>query len=275
MKYKIMRGVFCVFSIWVWSSSSNSIPCEHTISQRKKGIDFIFHLKIYIDQIPRQDCLKLLESKACLLPKLKSIWKKRASNMTTKKKTCQLPHNKSPLLLQLNPVYKKVPVLIHNQRPVCESKIIIEYIDESWKDKSPLLPSDPYLRSQARFWADYTDKIYEFGIKLNMSSKGEEMEKVSQELLGCLKVLEGELDNEKPFFMGEIFGHVDIAFVAYYHHFYTYEILGNFSLKNDCPKLFAWASRCIQRESVSKTLADPNMLYEATIVFRKSLNLED
>jgi glutathione S-transferase len=66
--------------------------------------------------------------------------------------------NKSQLLLQTNPVYKKIPVLIHNGKPVSESLIIVQYIDEVWKDKATLLPSDPYQRAQARFWADYIEK---------------------------------------------------------------------------------------------------------------------
>jgi glutathione S-transferase len=66
--------------------------------------------------------------------------------------------NKTALLLQMNPVHKKIPVLVHNGKPVCESLIIVQNIDEAWKDKAPLLPSDPYQGVQSRFWADFVDK---------------------------------------------------------------------------------------------------------------------
>ncbi|XP_074573435.1 uncharacterized protein LOC141829837 [Curcuma longa] len=64
--------------------------------------------------------------------------------------------NKSQELLRLNPVYKKVPVLVVDGRPVAESCFILQYIDEQWASLGPrLLPEDPYRRAKVRFWADF------------------------------------------------------------------------------------------------------------------------
>ncbi|XP_060207867.1 probable glutathione S-transferase parC [Lycium barbarum] len=181
---------------------------------------------------------------------------------------------KSPLLLKMNPIHKKIPVLIHNGKPICESLIAVEYIDEVWKDKSPLLPSDPYQRAQARFWADYIDKkLYAPGRK-TWDAKGEEKEEGKKELIKSLKVLELEALGDRPYFGGESFGFVDIAFIGFYSWFYTFETFGNFSMEAECPKLVAWGTRCLQKESVSKSLPDPYKIYEIILTYRKHFGLE-
>ncbi|RVW56606.1 putative glutathione S-transferase [Vitis vinifera] len=94
---------------------------------------------------------------------------------------------KSPALLTYNPVHKKIPVLVHNGKPVAESLVILEYIDETWKH-NPILPTDPYEKAMARFWAKYIDDKP----KKVVVSKGEEQKGVIEEIQEQLKTLESE-----------------------------------------------------------------------------------
>ncbi|XP_043716283.1 probable glutathione S-transferase [Telopea speciosissima] len=181
--------------------------------------------------------------------------------------------DKSPLLLKMNPVHKKVPVLIHNGKPICESLVIVQYIDEVWKEKCQLLPSDAYLRAQARFWADFIDqKVFECSRKTCMS-RGEETEVAKKELIESLKVLEGEL-GKKHYFGGEKFGYVDLSFIPFYIWFYSYEKFGKFSMEAEFPKLTAWTERCLKKESVSNSLADKEKVYHFIVQMRKKCGID-
>ncbi|KFK25183.1 hypothetical protein AALP_AA8G077600 [Arabis alpina] len=183
------------------------------------------------------------------------------------------PWVKTPLLIEMNPVHKKIPVLIHNGKPICESLIQIEYIDEVWSDTYPILPSDPYEKSQARFWGEFIDrKFYDPSWKV-WATMGEEHVAARKELIEHFKTLETEL-GDKPYFGGEVFGFVDIALIGYYSWFKAMEKFGEFRLEKEVPKLVEWTKRCIVRESVVKSMADPDNIIQYACVLRKNLGVE-
>ncbi|GMY33526.1 probable glutathione S-transferase parC [Fagus crenata] len=181
--------------------------------------------------------------------------------------------NKSTQLLQMNPVHQLIPVLIHNGKPVCESLVMVEYIDEVWKDKSPLLPTDPHQRAHARFWADFVDKKVFKVSKRIWSTKIEENESAKKELIETFKILEGKLC-DKPYFGGETFGFVDLALITFYSRFYSAEMFGNFSIEAEFPEINAWAKRCMQKDTVAKSIPDQKKVYEFLVQMRKQLGLD-
>ncbi|KAK6779224.1 hypothetical protein RDI58_021408 [Solanum bulbocastanum] len=117
-------------------------------------------------------------------------------------------YNKSPLLLESNPIYKKVPVLIHNGKPICDSMVILEYIDEIFEGPS-ILPKDPHDRALARFWAKFLDDKVAAVVNAFLR-KGEENEKAKEEICEMLKILDNEL-KDKKLFVANKFGYADMA----------------------------------------------------------------
>uniref|UniRef100_N1QWC8 glutathione transferase n=1 Tax=Aegilops tauschii TaxID=37682 RepID=N1QWC8_AEGTA len=187
--------------------------------------------------------------------------------------------NKSDLLLMSNPVYKKVPVLIHNGKPICESVVILEYIDDAYGTiGSSLLPADPYERAIAWFWVDYIEHKLVIAWKVAFTANGEEekTEGIKQMLAGAL-TLEGSLkecSNGKPFFGGDSIGYVDIALgglLAFLQG--TEEPCGTklFDITNT-PHLVAWVERFIALDAAKVALPDVDKLVEFAKIRRAQIS---
>jgi len=185
---------------------------------------------------------------------------------------------KSDLLLKSNPVYKKIPVLIHNGKPVCESMIIVEYIDEAWADgKAAILPSDPYDRATARFWAYYIDDKFFPSIRGIAAAQTEEAkaEAVSQVFAG-LQLLEEAFKNSskgKGFFGGDSIGYLDIALGCYLGWIKVTESNAGtkFLDEEKTPLLAGWAERFCADAAVKEVMPETEKLMEFAKVLRAKM----
>ncbi|XP_068305250.1 glutathione S-transferase U10-like [Pyrus communis] len=132
--------------------------------------------------------------------------------------------NKSSLLLKLNPVLQQVPVLVHGRKPIAESLVILEYIDEIWKTGPQLLPQDPYKRSQARFWAGLMQHIFE-SLATVLETSGEAQEKAIKEVSERVKPLEERLKGYYPDGFPRSFDLKDVGLleVVIFSHLGAYE----------------------------------------------------
>ncbi|MBA0814767.1 hypothetical protein Gohar_020574, partial [Gossypium harknessii] len=156
--------------------------------------------------------------------------------------------NKSPLLFKYNPVHKKVPVLLHNEKPIAESLVILEYIEETWKN-NPILPQDSYEKAMARFWAKFIGDKCWTAIRKPEWSPESEREKAMEEACECLKALESALNGNK-FYGGHTIGLVDIAanFTGFWLSI-VQEATGNELLSaHKFPLLFNWSHCGIAQE---------------------------
>ncbi|GFZ05142.1 glutathione S-transferase TAU 25 [Actinidia rufa] len=88
--------------------------------------------------------------------------------------------------------------------------------------------------------------------------------------MGCFKQLEGEL-GDKAYLGNDTFGIVDVALIPFYSLFYMFEQCGNMSIEAECPKLVAWGKRCMEKESVSKTLPDQHKFYDLLMDLKKKI----
>uniref|UniRef100_A0A0E0MA19 Glutathione S-transferase n=1 Tax=Oryza punctata TaxID=4537 RepID=A0A0E0MA19_ORYPU len=188
-------------------------------------------------------------------------------------------NNKSELLLSSNPVHKKVPVMIHNGKPICESLIIMEYIDEAFPcAEASLLPADPHDRAVARFWATYIDDKLVPSWKQAFSGKtGEEKAEGMSHTLAAVDALEAAMEEcsskGKPFFGGDTVGYLDVALgglLSWLHG--TEELCGAKILDAaKTPLLSAWARRFGELDAAKVALPDVGKLVKFAKMRRAQL----
>lgn len=73
--------------------------------------------------------------------------------------------NLSPEYLAINP-NGVVPAFVHDGRPIIESTVMCEYLDEVWPDEPKLTPADPVERADMRAWLRFIDEVPSMAVRV-------------------------------------------------------------------------------------------------------------
>ncbi|KAJ1296502.1 hypothetical protein BS78_01G305800 [Paspalum vaginatum] len=172
--------------------------------------------------------------------------------------------NKSELLLESNPVHKKVPVLIHGGKPIAESQVIVQYLDEVFAGAGPssLLPADPYDRATARFWAAFVDdKVGSPWHTILFAPEAEKKADAAARIVTALETLEGafgDCSGGRDYFGGDGVGLVDVVLGSYLGWFKVFEKMVGVRVLDAVrtPLLAAWGERFAAADAAKDVLPD-------------------
>ncbi|CAN6312125.1 unnamed protein product [Urochloa humidicola] len=172
-------------------------------------------------------------------------------------------HSKSLLLLKSNPVHKKVPVLIHDGKPIVESQVIVQYLDEVFAGTGPsVLPADRYDRATARFWAAFVDdKVGSPWHTILFAPEAEKKADAAARIITALETLEAafrECSKGKNFFGGDGIGFVDVVLGSYLGWFKVFEKMVSVRVLDEArtPLLAAWSERFAAAGAAKDVLPD-------------------
>ncbi|CAJ1931643.1 unnamed protein product [Sphenostylis stenocarpa] len=184
---------------------------------------------------------------------------------------------KSDLLLKSNPVHKKIPVLLHADKAICESAIIVEYIDEVWSNAPSILPQNAYDRANARFWVAYTDEKWFTSLKSVLVADDDEAKKPhyeqAEEVLERLEEVLSKGSEGKAFFGGDRIGFIDIGFGSFLSWMRVIEEMNGRKLLDETkhPSLVKWAETFAADPAVNGLLPETDKLIEFAKVLKLKL----
>lgn len=151
----------------------------------------------------------------------------------------------------------RVPVLLVDGRPVFESSIINELIEEL-HPRPALFPAEPLARAEARAWIAFSNDAvmpasYRAMLAIAGGASGDALARPLSDLRDALGKLEAQVARAGgPLFLGRDFTLVDAAYAPFFRRWRIAEGWGGpeARLLGSFPRVSAWADALLARPSV-------------------------
>lgn len=171
-----------------------------------------------------------------------------------------------PWFYDVSPL-EKVPVLLVDEKPLFESMVICDYLDEITPDS--LYPADAFSKAQNRAWIEFGNDILNTTFDLLRTDDAKKLNQFTETLTDRFEILEDEI-SDGDYFNGNEFSMVDAVFAPIFRYHHNISKGKDYGIFKDAPKVKAWGDRLLQRPSVIKSISES---YNETFVNRfKKMN---
>ena len=158
---------------------------------------------------------------------------------------------------------EKVPVLLVDDKPLFESMVICEFIDDI--SGNTLYPKDPFKRAQQRAWIALGDTMLGSVFNLKNASTESDFKRAKAAIIDKLDVLEEEM-TDGPYFAGKQFGMVDIAYAPLFRILTGITRYTGINFYADVPNVSAWAEQLLATPAVKASVPDDfERVFEASL----------
>jgi glutathione S-transferase len=163
--------------------------------------------------------------------------------------------NKPGWFLSISPM-GRVPVLLVDQRPIFESLVINELVDELYPTPS-MLPADPLARAEARAWMIFAnDQLMTHSYKAQLAmAAGRPAD--AEDALASIRTAFGKLEEQLErhgarYFLSDNFGLVDAALAPFFRRWQAAEAWGEVKVLGSFPRLAKYVEALLSHSSVAQ-----------------------
>jgi glutathione S-transferase len=162
------------------------------------------------------------------------------------------PHEPPDWFKAISPL-GKVPVLLVDGKPVFESAVILEYLDEVYPPA--LHPADPLEKAQHRAWIEFCSELVMRQFRMSMAKDEAGFTEARESLVQGLQRLDGVVAAEMPFFSGSRFALVDCVYAPLFMRLVL--LKQHFALDIPLsPRIQAWSDALLAMESVKTSVVE-------------------
>ncbi|MFW5965996.1 MAG: glutathione S-transferase family protein [Persicimonas sp.] len=152
----------------------------------------------------------------------------------------------------------KVPVLLVDERPIFESFVINELLEELYPEPA-LMPDDPIERAEARAWIVFNnDVLMPHAYRLRMADDDRAVAEHKTALREGFERLNSRLEEreEGPYFLGADFQLVDAVYAPMINRWEATEQMGHGDLLDELDQVREYAEALLEHPSVIEGRAD-------------------